>query len=620
MTMVPGNRVSILLVDDRPENLLDLEVMLGDLGHNLVRAESGQSALRHLLHEEFAVVLLDVAMPLMDGFETARHIRGRERTQFTPIIFVTAHDEDMKQQLEGYALGAVDYITKPISREILRAKVTVFVELFRNNQELKRLNERLQNSADEKLKAKNLELEHEIAERRKAEQRLEYLAHHDSLTGLPNRMLLLDRLRQAIAHAHRNKDCVGVLFMDLDRFKAINDALGHQLGDRLLKVVAQRLIEQIREGDTVARLGGDEFVAVLCGLGKTADACLVAEKILAAVGEPCRLDRHDLYPTPSIGIAAYPDHGDDPAILIRSADNAMYQAKAAGRNRCVVFNEEMAAAEDQRRALEAGLYGALARGEFQLRYQPTYDLTTGNLIGMEALLRWQHPAHGLLTPERFISIAEETGLVVPIGEWVLNTACRDLKAWKRAGVAPPRIAVNFSAPQFHQLDLASTVELALAANDLEPMALEIEVTESVLMQSTDVAIAALRRLSVLGVCVVMDDFGADYCSLSHLKNFPIGKLKIGKSLVQGLMDNPRDRAMVATIVSLAQGLGFAVSADGVDTHEQVDMLRNVGCFAGQGHLFGKELEASQQPALRTEALSAIAAGGEPARVRALPAK
>jgi diguanylate cyclase len=587
--------VNILIVDDRPENLLELEALLGDLGHNLVRASSGQEALRHLLREVFALVLLDVAMPLMDGFETARYIRARAKTESTPIIFVTAYDDDMKQKLQGYALGAVDYITKPISREVLRAKVSVLAELYRKNLELKRLNQQMQSRADAELRAKNQELEREIVERRQAERRLAHLAHHDPLTGLPNRTLLLDRLRQAIAHAHRNKRCVGLLFMDLDRFKTINDALGHHAGDRLLKVVAQRLTEQVREDDTVARLGGDEFVAVLANLAEGADASWVAEKILTAVGAPCYLDRHELHPTPSIGISIYPDHGSDPATLIRNADTAMYRAKGNGRNCCVIFTNQMAVAENERLALEANLYGALERNEFGLSYQAQHDLATGQLMGVEAMLRWWHPRHGELLPDRFLAIAEETGLILTIGEWVLNRALRQFRRWRDTGVAVPRIAVNVSATQFRQSALSSIVERALSANGLDPSMLEIEVTESVLMQSTESTIDTLGRLKTLGVGLAVDDFGTGYSSLSYLKSFPISKLKIDRSFVQDITDDPDDRAIVGALVALAKGLGLGVIAEGVETREQVALLRAMGCDQGQGDFYGTDLKVEQIP-------------------------
>jgi diguanylate cyclase (GGDEF)-like protein len=592
--MADEQRVNILMVDDRPDNLLDLEVILGDLGHRLVRATSGQDALRQLLNEEFAVILLDIAMPLMDGFETARYIRARAKNQSTPIIFVTAYDDDMKHKLEGYALGAVDYITKPISREVLRAKVAVFAELYRKNLELQRLNEQLRSRADAELRAKNQELEREIAERRQAEQRLAHLAHHDPLTGLPNRTLLLDRLRQAIAHAHRNKRCVGLLFMDLDRFKTINDTLGHHIGDRLLRVVAQRLIEQVRADDTVARLGGDEFVAVLANLVESADASRVAEKILTAVGVACHLDRHELHPTPSIGISIYPEHGNDPATLIRNADNAMYRAKASGRNCCVVFSDEMAVAENERLALEASLYGALERGEFRLGYQPQNDLATGRLMGVEALLRWWHPRHGILKPDKFLFIAEETGLILAIGEWVLNTACQELKTWREAGVPVPKVAVNFSATQFRQSDLSAVVERALAASGLEATALEIEVTESALMQSTEATIATLGKLKALGVGLAVDDFGTGYSSLSYLKSFPISKLKIDRSFVQDVTDDADDRAIVGAVIALAKSLGLGVIAEGVRTREQAALLHDMGCDEGQGDLYGSDLKVGEE--------------------------
>lgn len=587
--------VNILLVDDRVENLVDLEAILGDLGCNLIRASSGKDALRLLLlQKEFAVILLDVSMPVMDGFETARHIRGRPKTVYTPIIFVTAYDEDIKHSLKAYALGAVDYITKPISSEALRAKINIFVDLFRKTAELKFLNKQLQNRAEEKLWQKNNELEREIQERKQVEKRLEYLAHHDALTGLPNRVLLLDRLTHAIAQAHRNKSLLGVLFIDLDRFKTINDSLGHYVGDRLLKVIAQRLTEQLREEDTVARIGGDEFVVVLSHLGEVEHAKKVAENLIFAISAPCKLDNHQINPTPSIGISIYPKHGDDASTLIRNADNAMYQAKRSGRNRSLLFTDEMTVAENERLAIETGLYKALENEEFELCYQPEYQLETGNLQTVEALIRWRHPRLGLLRPERFIHIAEETGLIISIGEWVLKKACQEFKAWRQKGMEIPRFSINLSVAQFRQVEMISMVKETLQAQGVEPDSLIIEITESVLMQSAESSVAILASLKGLGVNIAIDDFGKGYSSLGYLKSFPIRQLKIDRSFVQSMVFSQNDKGVVSAIIGLAKNLGWGVVAEGVENRNQLETLRDMGCLQVQGHLFGAEIKAGAQ--------------------------
>ena len=439
---------------------------------------------------------------------------------------------------------------------------------------------------------------HDITERREAEQRLAYLAHHDALTNLPNRTLLTDRLTQAVAHARRLDQLVAVMFIDLDRFKNINDTLGHGVGDQLLEAVAKRVADSTREGDTVSRPGGDEFIAVLTDIRHVDDVAKVAQKIVRAIAQPYQVDGRELFATASIGISMFPFDGGDVDSLIKNADRAMYQAKETGRNNFQFYTADMHASALERLALENDLRKALDRGEFVLFYQPLLDIATTAIIGSEALVRWRHPTLGLLPPDDFISLAEETGLIVPIGEWVVRTACAQTKAWINAGY-PLRSTVNISARQFQQQDLLRVVEQALAESGLDPGLLELEITESVVMKDAEATIGILRGLKDAGVRLSVDDFGTGYSSLGYLKRFPIDTLKIDRSFVRDILVDKFDEAIARAVITLAHSLNLRVIAEGVETEAQLAFLRRLGCDEMQGnyaspalppHVFARFLE------------------------------
>jgi diguanylate cyclase (GGDEF)-like protein/PAS domain S-box-containing protein len=450
-----------------------------------------------------------------------------------------------------------------------------------------------EHAAREWLQSSRDALERAVAERtaelREANARARHLADHDALTGLPNRRLLEDRLTQALALSYRNRKQTAVMFVDLDRFKSINDSLGHAVGDILLKEVAQRLVRQLRVGDTICRIGGDEFVVVLPELKRPADAANVAQKVLEQLSRPLVVEERELIVTPSIGIAVFPDDGRDAETLIRNSDAAMYHAKELGRANYQFFTAEMNQAASRRLALEADLRRALGRDELRVHYQPIVDVKSGRIAGHEALARWQHPQRGLVAPAEFIQLAEESGMILKLGEWVLRQACR----WATfIGVERGLpVSVNLSPRQFNDPKLVHTVAAALRETGLPARLLQLEITESTAMQHTDVTLATLNRLKALGVSIAIDDFGTGYSSLAYLKRFPVDLLKIDRSFTAELPADADQCAIVSAIVALAHALELQVIAEGVESEEQRAFLASCGCDLIQGHLTGAPLDA-----------------------------
>jgi diguanylate cyclase (GGDEF)-like protein/PAS domain S-box-containing protein len=445
----------------------------------------------------------------------------------------------------------------------------------------------------------------DITQRKQSDLMLTHMALHDSLTGLPNRTLALDRLSLALARTERHPFSVAVLFLDLDRFKVINDSLGHNLGDQLLVAVAARLREAVRPSDTVARIGGDEFVVVCEDITGVEDAARIAERIAHALTRPFDLEDDEVLLATSVGIALSSGPGDTPETLLRDADAAMYRAKESGRNRYEVFDSSMRVQAVERLDMEQALRRALGRSEFRLFYQPVLDMETGTVVGVEALLRWDHPERGLLRPAEFISLAEETGLILPIGTWALQEACRQAQIWREADPDQPplTIAVNLSARQLAQPDVADMVAEALESTGTDPGQVWLEITESVLTGETDVTVGALRALKALGVRLSVDDFGTGYSSLLYLKRFPVDTLKVDRSFVAGLGTNADDTAIVAGVVGLAQTLGLTAIAEGVETEKQRAALQALGCDLAQGYLFGYPEPAEDRGELPDPALA-----------------
>ena len=443
----------------------------------------------------------------------------------------------------------------------------------------------------------------DITERKASEARIAYLAQHDALTGLPNRALLRDRLDQALAHATRQGKRIALMFLDLDRFKTINDSLGHVTGDKLLQGVAGRLRQCIRETDTVSRQGGDEFIIVLTDIDSPDEAGRVAAKILDQLDPAFDVDGQQLRTSFSIGVALFPEDGPNPETLMKNADTAMYHAKESGRNTYRFFDERMNVNTLERLQLENGLRQALTRHELQLAYQAQVDLVSGRIIGLEALLRWASESLGNVPPSRFIPLAEECGLIIPIGDWVLREACRQARQWQDAGLAPVPVGVNLSALQFRRSDIVAGVAAALDESGLAGHWLELELTESLLMESGPDVILTLGKLKALGVRLSIDDFGTGYSSLAYLKRFPVDRLKIDQSFVRDLAQDPDDAVIIRTIIQLGHNLRLEVIAEGTETLEQMDFLRREGCTAAQGYLFSRPVPAEAIPALLQRGLA-----------------
>ena len=430
----------------------------------------------------------------------------------------------------------------------------------------------------------------DVTDRLRTEQQIRHLAYHDPLTGLPNRALFQALAGKALAETQRTGGGV-VLLLDLDRFKTINDSLGHSTGDALLKAVGTRLAETLGAGAWIARFGGDEFAVLLEGMTDSQKAVGAAEAVLKSFSEPFQLSGHDYYVGTSIGVALYPDDGSDAAALLRNADAAAFQAKQRGRNGYAFYQASMNADAESRLTLESGLRQALKHDEFVLHYQPKVEISTGRLLGAEALVRWQHPTLGTVPPAQFLSIAEENGLILPLGAWVLRTACRQARAWRDGGLGDLRVAVNLSDRQFRHPDLVALVASVLAETGLPPGALEIELTETIIMQDREASTAKIRALKQMGVRLSIDDFGTGYSSLEHLKHFQVDELKIDRAFVREAHTNTQDSAIIQAIVTLAHSLGMMVTAEGVETAEQLACMEACLCDEGQGYFFGHPMAA-----------------------------
>ncbi len=447
------------------------------------------------------------------------------------------------------------------------------------------------------LEAINHTLEIEVVERKQAEQRIEFMAYHDALTGLPNRVLLLDRIKQSLAWADRRGIQLAVAFIDLDHFKHINDSLGHQIGDQVLQAVARRLPLCLRAGDTIARVGGDEFIVSLPDISSDLDLSQIAHKLLDAFVLPIEVAGHQLHLTASIGIALYPEHGRDVVTLMRNADSAMYSAKQLGRNRHQMFAEHMNVRVQQRMMMESDMRHAIDSNGFVLHYQPIVALDSGAMVGAEALLRWPNAHRAWISPVEFIPVAEDSGLIVPLGEWVLNEACSQLRRWRERGLRDLTLAVNLSPRQFASEGLAARIGALIERSGIDPACLHLEITEGLLMSQSEVILANFEGLARLGIKFSIDDFGTGYSSLGYLKRFPIHLLKIDRSFVQDLPDNRDNVAIVTAVSAMAKSLGMGIIAEGVETDAQRAFLKQLGCDWMQGFLFSRPVPADEFMAL-----------------------
>jgi diguanylate cyclase (GGDEF)-like protein len=601
---------NVLVVNDHPASLLALKTMLNTSPaaeeYEVVTASSGPAALRELLARRFAAILLDVSMPGMDGFETAELIHAHPSCASVPIIFITAHYADELNRLKGFKHGAADYLISPVVPQILHAKIAVFIELEKKTLQLESqktalamFNQNLQIQQMQDLKKVNAALQVEILERRQAERRARDLATKDALTGLINRRFLTEEIRHAIVRAARQGERIALLFLDMDKFKSINDTLGHDAGDELLIHVADRLREAVRESDYVARFGGDEFVVLMEGIHCYTDAADVARKIIDTVSAPVTLRSQRIRPSISVGISMFPDDSTSAQDLLRCADLAMYHAKENKHGGGVQFyHEELNAKLSERRRLEYDMQNALENEEFELYYQPKVDGPSGHIYGVEALLRWHHPRLGMLSGGQFMNVADETGQIVQIGEWVIYAACAQARLWRDADPAMPSlpIAVNIATPQIYA-DLPAVIDRALNLYNLPSSCLQLEITESLVIDDVKKASSVLREISNRGIKIAIDDFGSGYSSLSVLKALPIDVLKIDQSFVRDLGRGLGDNAIVTAVINMARAMTLRVVAEGVETEEQRTILHDLGCDEHQGFLYSVPLPAGKLEAL-----------------------
>jgi diguanylate cyclase (GGDEF)-like protein len=567
--------VRLLVVDDVANNRDVLGRLFRRRGYEVVEAATGCAALELITKQHFNAVLLDVVMPEMDGLEVLRRIRAIHSTAILPVIMVTAMAES-KDVVQALELGANDYITKPIDVGITFARVQNHIA---RQQAERALAEQLH-----KLENINRELENEIAQRKISDARIQQMAHHDSLTGLSNRSYFRDQLTRSFDRVEQDGGSFDLLFIDLDQFKLINDSLGHRIGDLLLATIGERLKRAVNEDDTVARLGGDEF-AIIRFAKRPEDTNLLVDRVMKAVALPYDIEGHRLFITSSIGIARAPDDGNDPELLLANADLALYRAKAEGRGRRRFFEAEMNERVRARQLLERDLRTATSEDQFELNYQPQLNLSTGRISGFEALLRWRHPERGLIPPLDFIPLAEDTGLIVPVSQWLLGEACREARTWPD----DIKLAVNLSPVHFRSGTLVHDVVGALSLSGLEPSRLELEITESVLLDDNKTTMQALHELRRWGVGISIDDFGTGYSSFTYLRMFPFDKIKIDQSFVRDLPTKKDSTAIVRAIIGVASTLGMVTTAEGVETQEQLTYLQAEGCTEVQGYLISRPL-------------------------------
>ncbi|HEY7383567.1 MAG TPA: EAL domain-containing protein [Beijerinckiaceae bacterium] len=569
-------KTRLLIVDDIPDNRTILSRRLERRGFEVVEADGGRSALDLISREAFDLVLLDILMPDLDGLEVLKLIRAEHTPSALPVIMVTARTEntDVVKALE---LGANDYLTKPVDFAIALARVQTQVARKHAEDELRR--------AHSQLRAHVRQLEEALAERDRSEARVEHLSRHDDLTGLGNRAVLHEHLARAMKRVETDADRFALLCLDVNQFKAVNDTCGHEAGDQLLRLVAERVQGCVSYRDTVARLGADEFAIIAAEAGTPDAAGALAHRILSAIAEPCEIGGLQLVVTCSIGVSLAPADSTDPDTLFRNAEMALAGAKSEGRNRVQFFEPMMNARAQARRFLELDLRKALGAGDFELVYQPLYNLKLAAITGFEALLRWNHPEKGLISPSDFIPVAEESEQILALGDWVLRQACEEAAHWPD----DIKVAVNVSAVQFRRGTLAQTVISALAAARLSPDRLELELTETALLSNREQASAVIDQLRSLGVRISIDDFGTGYSSLSYLRSLPLNKIKIDKSFVHDLSQASESLAIIRAITSLAESLKVSTTAEGVETEAQLDLLRGEGCTEVQGFFIGRPM-------------------------------
>ncbi|MDT8453108.1 MAG: EAL domain-containing protein [Gammaproteobacteria bacterium] len=548
-------RPVILLADDDPSIRLMIRHVLEAEEYDIVEAEDGLDAIRAVEKQRPALILLDAVMPGLDGFATCKQIKERGYADI-PVIMITGLDDEASVE-QAYEAGAIDYITKPIKWAVLKHRVR------------------------------------SIVNRVMAERKVQRLEYRDTLTQLPNRLLFVDRLEQALVRAERHRESVALMLVDIDDFKLVNDSFGHEAGDKLIKAVGDLLSKSLRRADTVARLGGDEFAIIIENVDGDDDAVSIADNLTTILKHNVRLDDQETFTSASVGIAMFPDDGMDAGTLLKNADTAMFRAKEQGRRCFQFYKPEMSVNAMERLELENSIRKAIDNNELVIHYQPTIDIHNNEVIGVEALLRWQHPDKGIICPDDFLPVAIESGLIVAIGEWMIKTVCHQLRMWKEAGMENQSISINLTSKQFKDQDVVTLFKVAMDEHDIEGAELNIEVTEKTLLAGEGEIEAILMQLHDLGMTITVDDFGIGFASLTNLKDLPIDVVKIDGTFIAGIPHNEHDVAVVNAIAGLTRNLKMKLLAEGVENEHQLNLLKGLGCQHAQGFYWSKALPADQ---------------------------
>ena len=605
---ISDKKICILVVDDVADNLQILTTTLSRQGYQVRCAKNGSTALRGASKILPDLILLDIKMPDLDGYQVCQQLKANEKTRNIPIIFLSALD-DVIDKVKAFEVGGVDFISKPIQVKEVLVRVENQISLQLAHARITELNQDLERRVYQRtmeLKTVVKKLRQEINERQRVQQQLIHDTLHDNLTGLPNRTLLLERIELSIARAKKDPNFMyGLLFIDLDRFKTINDSLGHLVGDRLLIAVSNLLQQCVRDNDVVARLGGDEFVVLLDGIRSLQDATSIGDRIQQELRSPIELDGQSIFTSASIGIVFGSSEYNNPTDIMRDADIAMYRAKDKGKARYTIFDRAMYDENLRLVELENNLRFALERREFMMRYQPIMSLDDNNLVGFEALIRWQHPHKGLIAPVEFIPIAEDTGLILEIGEWLLKEACQQLKTWRRKFSFMPQVSslkmsINLASQQLQEPEFIAKLDRILSETGLDGQFLRLEITESTLIETEGNIQNTLRAIRNRNIHLSIDDFGTGYSSLSYLRRFPIDNLKIDRSFVEQMNFDAENFEIVRLIITLAKTLGMDTISEGVETLQQLNQLRALGCEFAQGYLFSRPLTPQAVELMLTE--------------------
>ncbi len=548
-------RPIVVLADDDPSIRLMVRHVLESEDFDIVEASDGLEAIKAVEKHHPALILLDAVMPGIDGFTTCQQIKEKGFTDI-PVMMITGLDDDASVE-RAYEVGAIDFITKPIKWAVLKHRVKSVV-------------------------AKVI-----------AERKVQLLAYRDTLTNLPNRLLFADRLEQAIVRSERSRTSMALMLVDIDDFKLVNDSFGHDAGDKLIKAVGDLIAKSLRRADTIARLGGDEFAVIIEGIDGPEDAISIADNLTTILEHNVRLDDQETYTSASIGIAVYPEDGKDVRTLLKNADTAMFRAKENGRHCFQFYKPEMSVNAMERLDLENNLKAAFEDDEYLIHYQPVIDIHKNEIVGVEALLRWHHPEKGMIQPADFVSVVEDCGLIVALGEWMIFSICKQISLWQESGLKHQQVSINLAPRQFKEQDLVAVFTQAIAENNIDASSLSVEVTERTLIDNIGEVEGTLKKLRAMGMQVMLDDFGTGYASLAYLKDFPVDVVKIDRVFVTGIPDSKEDSAIVEAIAGLTRGLKLRLLAEGVENDRQLDMLKSVGCQFAQGYYWSKPLPGDE---------------------------